>query len=113
MYTLVLEYKIRKFITTKILANNEYAEDQLEKGDGYLHKLLQVVPAFVEGGQILGSRFSEDGSQIVVQAELAVPAITKEAALRYFESFRKEIPDQESLCVIEVKEDTPPSNGDL
>lgn len=99
VHTLVLEYKIRKFITTKILANNEYEEDQLAKGDGYLHKLLQVVPAYVESGQILGSRFTEDGSQIVVRAQVTVPGESPEAAVRYLDQYRREIPDEASLLV--------------
>ncbi|ARU62437.1 hypothetical protein CBW65_16840 [Tumebacillus avium] len=101
-HTLVLEYKIRKFITTKILANNEYEEDQLAKGDGYLHKLLQVVPAYVEHGKILGSRFTEDGTQIVVQAQVTVPGATEADALGYIDQYRNEIPDSASLVVSKI-----------
>lgn len=101
-HTLVLEYKIRKFITTKILANNEYEEDQLAKGDGYLHKLLQVVPAYAENGKILGSRFTEDGTQIVVQAQVTVPSETEADALSYLDQYRNEIPDSASLVVISI-----------
>ncbi|TCP52516.1 hypothetical protein EV586_110127 [Tumebacillus sp. BK434] len=103
-HTLMLEYKIRKFITTKILANNEYEEDRLAKGDGYLHKLLQVVPAYAENGQILGSRFTEDGSQIIVQAQVTVPGVTKADAIRYLDQFRGDIPDESSLIVLEIVE---------
>jgi hypothetical protein len=103
MVTLVLEYPIRKFITTKILANNDDEEDQLAKGEGYLNKLLQAVPAYVENGRIIGSRFTEDKSQIVVRAQMAVPASSAGDALLYLDRFRGEIPDAGSLRVVEVR----------
>jgi hypothetical protein len=101
MYTLLLEYPIRKFITTKILANNEYEEDQHFKAEAYLHKLMQVVPEFVASGRILSSEFINEGKQMLVHAEMDVPAVSEAEALHYLDRYQTEIPD--TLLVTSVK----------
>jgi hypothetical protein len=103
MYTLLIEYPLRKFITTKVIANNEYEEDQLAKGDAYLHKLMQVVPEYVKSGRIVGSAFNAEGTQIIVRGEVTVPAASEEEARTYLDRYAADIPDYSLLRVLEIK----------
>lgn len=103
MYTLFVEYALRKFITTKVLANNEYEEDQLAKAEGYLHKLLQVVPEYVASGRIVGSGFNTDHSQLIARAALNVPAASEAEARSYLNRYRAEIPDFSNLIVLDIE----------
>ncbi|HEU4962388.1 MAG TPA: hypothetical protein VFV52_00800 [Bacilli bacterium] len=103
LYTLLIEYPLRKFITTKVLANNEYEEDQLAKGEGYLHKLMQVVPEFVATGRVTDSFFNEDGTQIITRGEFEVEAESEALARDFLDRYRTEIPDYATLRVLKIK----------
>lgn len=102
LYSLLIEYPLRKFITTKVLANNEYEEDQLAKGEGYLTKLMQVVPEYVSTGRIVDSFFNADGTQIVARGQFEVEAESPEAAQQALVPYRSEIPDYDMLRIVEV-----------